>query len=777
MQPVGPAPARHDAAGELVDDHHLAFLDEVVHFLLVQDVRLQQLVDDVELLALERVFALDRPPLLDPVVRREVGVLVDPVDRLGDVGHQEQLGVVRRHGLGAPVGQVDRVALLVQHEVERVLQVPHPLLLHRQLAVRDRVELHPLNQLLDPGLVVHLEQPLVLRHAELGLVQLERRLLPGLVVLEEPLGFGEQGIDHPGLLPHQLGHLAVERGVLVVRLVPHRARDDERRPRLVDEDRVHLVDDRVGVLALDPLLQREHHVVAQVVEAELVVGAVGDVGQVGRAALGRGGLGVVQAGNGEAEVLEDVAHPLGVAAGQVVVDRDQVRPAPGERVEIERQRGDEGLALAGGHLGDPPLMEHDPADELDVVGHHVPDELVPDHLHGGAHQPAAGLPHGGEGLGEELVEGGGHVLLVDRLELLEAPLQLFALVGVRAAVLGLAHLVELRLDRAGALRQPRPEADGLGLELVVAQVLELRFLGVDGVDGRLDPLALAVEPRPEDRGHQILDHSASKYKRCRAMYSATASGTQYRIDRPSRTRRRIAVAEISTAGTSIVAATRGLGGTGVPDRANTTIRASPGSSAASVPGLQLGRGIGPEQQGPGDGGLLRPEGDERLDGVGWPLPAEFRPLHREPRRRPDRQIQHGGPGRGRGGVAADLEGLLAGGDEPKLVEAKRLDGDLGHDQMAVMDGIERAAEEADGAHGGRGDRAIFARPRHPGAITTPLGRAGTPCPRPAPWGGTGGCIRRSPARPPCTRGCGRPGPDGSARRVPPRSGDRWPPGP
>ena len=228
---------------------------------------------------------------------REVGILVDPVDRLRDVGHQEQLGVVRRHRRGAPVGQVDRVALLVEHEVERVLEVAHPLLLHRQLAVGDRVELHPLDQLLDPGLVEHLEQPLVLRHAELGLVQLERRVLPGLLVLEQPLGLGEQGVHHPGLLPHQLGHLAVERGVLVVRLVPHRARDDERRPRLVDEDRVHLVDDGVGVLALDPLLQREHHVVAQVVEAELVVGAVGDVGQVGGAALGRGGLGVVEAGD------------------------------------------------------------------------------------------------------------------------------------------------------------------------------------------------------------------------------------------------------------------------------------------------------------------------------------------------------------------------------------------------------------------------------------------------------------------------------------------------
>ena len=69
VQPVGPAAAGHDAAGELVDDQHLAVLHQVVHFLLVQGVGLQQLVDDVELLALERVLGLDRAPLLDPIVR------------------------------------------------------------------------------------------------------------------------------------------------------------------------------------------------------------------------------------------------------------------------------------------------------------------------------------------------------------------------------------------------------------------------------------------------------------------------------------------------------------------------------------------------------------------------------------------------------------------------------------------------------------------------------------------------------------------------------------
>ena len=61
------------------------------------------------------------------------------------------------------------------------------------------------------------------------------------------------------------------------------AGDDQRRPRLVDEDVVDLVDDREAALALHPLVELDDHVVAQVVEPELVVRAVGHVRGVGLA--------------------------------------------------------------------------------------------------------------------------------------------------------------------------------------------------------------------------------------------------------------------------------------------------------------------------------------------------------------------------------------------------------------------------------------------------------------------------------------------------------------
>ena len=110
----------------------------------------------------------------------------------------------------------------------------------------------------------------------------------GLFVDDEVAGpgLGLEGLDEFAVF--ELGDDEVGAGVLVGGLVGG-AGDDQRRARLVDEDGVDFVDDAVVMSALDLILEVELHVVAQVVEAELVVGAVGDVGAVGLAALLRRG--------------------------------------------------------------------------------------------------------------------------------------------------------------------------------------------------------------------------------------------------------------------------------------------------------------------------------------------------------------------------------------------------------------------------------------------------------------------------------------------------------
>ena len=114
VQALRPAAALHDAAGELVDDLHLAVLDDVVDVALVERLRLQRLVQVVDELDVPRVVEvldpqraldlldrdLERRDRLELLVVEEVGPVRDlvldraaaglrlrlgePVERLGD---------------------------------------------------------------------------------------------------------------------------------------------------------------------------------------------------------------------------------------------------------------------------------------------------------------------------------------------------------------------------------------------------------------------------------------------------------------------------------------------------------------------------------------------------------------------------------------------------------------------------------------------------------------------------------------------------------------------
>ena len=196
VQAVGPAPAGHQAPGELVDDDDLAVLHHVVLVAVVEVLRPQRRVHVVHQRDVGRVVearAFDQQPGL---AEKALGVLV------------------------AVLGEEDLVRLLVDGEVARL----------DHAFAGAQVEL--------ADLLLQLRHDRVDADVHLGVV------------------FG---------LPA----------------------DDQRRARLVDQDRVDLVDDGVGQAAGDAVGDVLDHVVAQVVEAEFVVGAVGDVGARRRPAFPR----------------------------------------------------------------------------------------------------------------------------------------------------------------------------------------------------------------------------------------------------------------------------------------------------------------------------------------------------------------------------------------------------------------------------------------------------------------------------------------------------------
>ncbi len=182
-------------------------------------------------------------------------------------------------------------------------------------------------------------------------------------------GFARSGVNL--LAFFQLGDDAIDPGVLVGRLFAG-AGNDQRSAGFVDQDGVDFVDDGEIVPALHAIMNVKLHVVAQVIEAEFVVGAVSDVGGVSFAALL-----VVQIvhddAHGQAEKAIELAHPLRVALGQVVVDRDDVDAAATERIQINRKSRDQRFSFAGLHFGDLALVQHHAADQLHIEVAHLED--------------------------------------------------------------------------------------------------------------------------------------------------------------------------------------------------------------------------------------------------------------------------------------------------------------------------------------------------------------------------------------------------------------------
>ena len=503
VEPVAPPPSRHLPPGELVhDDDGAVVADDVALVLVEEGVRLEQLVDHMDPLRLVGVFGLqlgDPGPLL---VDGEAFVFLDLSNDLREIGHDEGLGVARRQLVQTGVREVDILSLLVHGEEQHLVDFVETLLAHV-------VRLDLLHELHERGLVrEQLHQALVLGASTLR----RQQLLPG----REFVFLGLQTRDRPRDEPvHHAALLAVQgahrRCHLLERrrcVAADRPRDDQGRPRLVDQDGIDLVDDRVVVRALNPLLQRVHHVVAQVVEAELVVGPVGDVGVVRAPALLGSGLVEVDAVHREAEQLVDRAHPLGVALSQVRVHGDQVRAAARQCVQVEGHGGHEGLPLTRGHLPDTAAVQLHRPDELHVVRDHVPDERLPrDHDLLPAETPAR-LLHDCESLRQDLLQDFGQLTLVLLFELADPEAEGLPFLRVGEGAFSRPDGLDPGQRRLGVLGDPLLELVGPAPERLRGDRLQRGVVFVDLPDQRSQSPDFACVPGADDLLDDFLDHSA-----------------------------------------------------------------------------------------------------------------------------------------------------------------------------------------------------------------------------------------------------------------------------
>ena len=288
------------------------------------------------------------------------------------------------------------------------------------------------------GQVIHVEERLGLLDARLGQGRGLALFVHNVIAVDLFLGLNLVVQLDDDTLFQRLGEvvsaLVHHAGILPL------AADDQRGTGLVDEDGVDLVHDGKGVAALDHVCLVDDHVVAQVVEAKLVVRAVGDVGLVGLLAVD--GLHTVDdQTNSQPQETVDLAHPLRVAAGQVIVDGDNVDAFTGQGVQVGRHGGNQRLAFTSLHLGDAGAVQHNTADDLHRIGLHA------------QHAPV-GLTADGERLRQDIVQ---------------------------------------RL----ALGQALFEFGGLGLQFLIGQLSHFRLQGKDFVLDGIDALKFLVRERAE----------------------------------------------------------------------------------------------------------------------------------------------------------------------------------------------------------------------------------------------------------------------------------------
>ena len=124
------------------------------------------------------------------------------------------------------------------------------------------------------------------------------------------------------------------------------------------------------VRPLDAVLERVFHVVAQVIEAELVVGPIGDIRLVSRPAF-RFGHVVPDHTDAQAQKLVDRSHPFGITPGQIVIHRDHVNTLTGQGVDVDSKSGDQGFPFPSLHLSNFAPMKDLTTDELHIEMTHI----------------------------------------------------------------------------------------------------------------------------------------------------------------------------------------------------------------------------------------------------------------------------------------------------------------------------------------------------------------------------------------------------------------------
>ena len=261
VQTVGIAAAFHNTSRLLVYNLHLSVDYHIFVVFLEHGVGFQQLVDGVYTLALDGEVRHQGIFLGKAFFVRQFLFVLQFGELGGDVGEYEECGVfgVTADQVYAFVGQVYAVQFFINHEIQRVGDLVHA------FVVLFHVDLLGLEHTgFDALLAEELNQCLVLRQALVAAVEGKETFFLFFLVVRcyQALGVGKVLRGQFLLRFHQTFHLRAELLEELVVAFGNRAGDNQRGTGIVNQYRVHLIDDCVIVLALYEVFRADSHIVA-----------------------------------------------------------------------------------------------------------------------------------------------------------------------------------------------------------------------------------------------------------------------------------------------------------------------------------------------------------------------------------------------------------------------------------------------------------------------------------------------------------------------------------
>ena len=170
------------------------------------------------------------------------------------------------------------------------------------------------------------------------------------------------------LLPQQIAGELVGH-VIARRIVVREPRNDQRRTRLINERRIHFIDDGKVAMLLHLLSRAELHVVAQIIESELARRTVDHLALVGGQLLLVGlHMARMDGPHGHSQRPEKWEGPVTIALDEIVVDGNDMNLLPFQDGQVTRKRGNNRFPLAGLHLRDSTFIQNHGADDLHIKG-------------------------------------------------------------------------------------------------------------------------------------------------------------------------------------------------------------------------------------------------------------------------------------------------------------------------------------------------------------------------------------------------------------------------